>query len=462
MRNDGPAVPGEGSYGVRVGDARRLAETLEVLSQEISGGEPFIDVTITSPPYANLVDYGIEGQIGFGQTEAEYFDDCEKLFATLFAWTRDSGAVWLVVDTYLSETTRNGDSPSSLRPLPFVLSSLAERHGWTLREVVIWRKDKTRPWSHHGKFRNAFEYVLLLVKSNSYKFDLDQLRSSQDLARWWVRYPERYNLSGKAPDNVWDIPIPVQGSWGRREYAHACPLPPELVRRLVLLSSSVGDLVFDPFAGVGTVPAVAEALGRRALGTELNPDFVEHFRKHVREEVESLISSAGESLEVGPTPVLLEQLRLLKLPKAAYVKYRQASLEAISIRSIIVGRRAGGEVVGANYYFVTEEIDEASREQAQKILAAILHNAPFTKYGFSAQIHLVSREAAAGLVGDEEWNVYEHGRTWEVSQTAIGRDALEIPVSSLRGKFPPVLARDRVSVNLDFVSDAAADNPRGH
>ena len=67
-----------------------------------------------------------------------------------------------------------------------------------------------------------------------------------------------YNPHGPVPTNVWDIPIPVQGSWKTPAIAHACPLPPDLIERLVFISTDPGDVVFDPFAGTGVV--VAEAV----------------------------------------------------------------------------------------------------------------------------------------------------------------------------------------------------------
>jgi site-specific DNA-methyltransferase (cytosine-N4-specific) len=48
-------------------------------------------------------------------------------------------------------------------------------------------------------------------------------------------------------------------------------MPDELARRCVKVGSEPGGLIFDPFIGSGTVGAVAERLGRRWVGTDLNP-----------------------------------------------------------------------------------------------------------------------------------------------------------------------------------------------
>jgi hypothetical protein len=60
----------------------------------------------------------------------------------------------------------------------------------------------------------------------------------------------------------------------RRNLAmHVCPLQLEIVDRLIERYSNPGDVVFDPFAGLGTVPVRALRLGRRGRGVELNPAY---------------------------------------------------------------------------------------------------------------------------------------------------------------------------------------------
>jgi len=55
--------------------------------------------------------------------------------------------------------------------------------------------------------------------------------------------------------------------------AHFATMPEKLVEPCILAGSRLGDLVFDPFLGSGTVGAVAERLGRRWVGTDLNPAY---------------------------------------------------------------------------------------------------------------------------------------------------------------------------------------------
>ena len=59
----------------------------------------------------------------------------------------------------------------------------------------------------------------------------------------------------------------------RRQQLHVCPLQIEIVERIINRYSNKGDLVYDPFGGLGTVPYVAIKMGRKGYMCELNPDY---------------------------------------------------------------------------------------------------------------------------------------------------------------------------------------------
>jgi len=74
---------------------------------------------------------------------------------------------------------------------------------------------------------------------------------------------------------VWDINTRAQKD------AHVAMFPPELVERCLSLGSAEGDLVLDPFIGSGTTGLVALDMGRRFIGIELNPEYVELARQRL-------------------------------------------------------------------------------------------------------------------------------------------------------------------------------------
>ena len=213
--------------------------------------EDLVQTTITSPPYFDMKDYGIDDQIGFGQTYENYLNDLQSVFEQILQRTKDDGTLWIIIDTF----KRNG----SIVPLPFDLANKLKEVGWHFQDIIIWEKDKTVPWSSNGFVQKKIEYILFFSKNEKYKYNKDVIRvyDSQQLKQWWVKYPERYNPKGKALDQVWKYPIPVQGSWGNKYVRHFCPLPKEMVATMILLSTNENDVVLDPFSGSGAVIAQA-------------------------------------------------------------------------------------------------------------------------------------------------------------------------------------------------------------
>lgn len=70
----------------------------------------------------------------------------------------------------------------------------------------------------------------------------------------------------------------------RRQALHVCPLQFETVDRLINRYSNEGDLIFDPFGGVGTVPLRALKLGRKGMMTELNEGYFRDAVGYLHEE----------------------------------------------------------------------------------------------------------------------------------------------------------------------------------
>lgn len=70
----------------------------------------------------------------------------------------------------------------------------------------------------------------------------------------------------------------------KNQQMHVCPLQIDIVERIINRYSNKGDLIFDPFAGLFTVPLVAIKMGRRGIGTELNPDYFRDGLGYLKQE----------------------------------------------------------------------------------------------------------------------------------------------------------------------------------
>lgn len=95
-------------------------------------------------------------------------------------------------------------------------------------------------------------------------------------------------------DMVWDDVVRMRTlntqQSRRRQQNHVCPLQLDIVERIINRYSNPGDLVFDPFGGIGTVPYQAVKLGRRGLSTELNADYYRDSLRYLREAEQSALA----------------------------------------------------------------------------------------------------------------------------------------------------------------------------
>lgn len=293
-----------------------------------------IDVTVTSPPYGAMKDYGSNGQIGFGQTYDEYLNSLVNIFAVLHRKTVSTGSLWVVVDTFKEKT--------KLRLLPFELAERLSGVGWNLRDIIIWNKTKTLPWSGRGQLRRTFEYILFFAKTSSFKYYVDRIKEPDNLKEWWVKYPERYSPEGKVPTSIWSFPIPVQGSWSGIQLRHFCPFPSSLVERILLLTTDPGDCVFNTFAGSGVVLAQAKVMRRRYLGSDVNTNYREQFQSVTADHVGRRWQSTKRAREEnGSRQAALAEsiysLRQTKFPKALFKELQRAlgPTKLVGVRLIV-------------------------------------------------------------------------------------------------------------------------------
>lgn len=449
-----------------VGDARELETLLE--------GQ-CVDAIITSPPYLDLKDYGYGAQIGFGQSEGEYYDVLEDVFRQAFAITKDTGAFWLVIDT-----VRTG---RELRPLPWLLVERALRVGWTLQETIIWDKGKGNPYSHHGRLRNLFEYVFLLTKSrDGFKWRIRRISElHRPQAAYFVGWPERHSPFGRNPGNIWRFPLTVQGVWSpdlragnsARQHLHQCPFPFGLVERLLELTTDPGDVVLDMFAGTGSVAAVAEAMDRRWIAVEVNPQFKRIFE-------EEMLRAATQHHEAGywrrdllRREIVEEGLFNLRLRHLKFIREitrktiaalqgqggsaAQNSIRAVigicrtDLRSVVDNRdyhhlADGKPLVEIDVYFALA--DARACETVRTIANRLANQRPLSKYSIEAGVHAHPTSEldlhTVALSPDEPLYVYEGLRIHRYATETAARQWKTLLRRNRKAVTPLLLANSAV------------------
>ncbi|WP_177021906.1 DNA methyltransferase [Pseudomonas sp. G1002] len=374
-----------------------------------------VDVTITSPPYFDMKDYGHSGQIGFGQSYEDYLQDLKKIFKDVYHATKDTGSLWVVIDSF----KRDG----AVVTLPFDFAREISAVGWKLQDIIIWKKDKTVPWSNKGTTRKIFEYVLFFSKGPDFKYYSERAREINDLKEWWVRYPERYSPHGKSLEEIWEFSIPTQGSWGEGYIKHFCPLPEDLVRRIITLTTDEGDTVFDPFSGSGTVPAQAAFMARKFLGFELNASYLDMFSKYLKDNLDKRLakySTSKSSIEADIFKETILELRILKFARVLAKKLKSVGIEIEKIWVQRLERPVRGkyEIVAAKYVFLTS--NEVPLETLLSSIQEIISCPPLSKFGVCPDFEqLTSLKEFVDLLPVSDLYIYSAGNTHQYKSSQV-------------------------------------------
>ena len=199
-----------------------------------------------------------------------------------------------------------GLKPKDLAGIPWRVALALQADGWWPRSEVIWHKPNPQPENVRDRPGRAHEHVFLLTKSARYYYDADAIRTplkpktltaygtrrqskgtdalgkvrshriAEDIPERKPRLNEDGTPAGANRRTVWTIPqTPYAG-------AHFATFPPALVEPCVLAGAPPDGVVLDPFAGTGTTLEVALRLGRRAIGIEVQPDYVPLIEERLR------------------------------------------------------------------------------------------------------------------------------------------------------------------------------------
>jgi len=223
-----------------------------------------VQLTFTSPPYYNARDYSIY------KSYVDYLAFLAQVFVQIHRITAEGR--FFVINTSPIIMPRASRSSSSKRyPIPFDIHPLIESAGFEFIDDILWVKPKASVKNRNGGFMQhrkplgykpnlVTEYVMVyrkktnkLIDWNMRQYDFQTIEQSKVLGD--------YETS-----NVWQIdPVSTK--------EHSAVFPQELCKRVIEFYSYVGDLVFDPFAGSGTVGLVSQNTKRNFLLTELNEDY---------------------------------------------------------------------------------------------------------------------------------------------------------------------------------------------
>lgn len=232
--------------------AIECGDTLEVTSRIADG---CVDLIVSSPPY-NI------GKSYETRTALEVYVDWQRQVVLELVRTMRDGAS-------LAWQVGNHVEKGSVTPLDFVFIPMMMEAGLSLRNRYIWQ------FGHglHAKtrFSGRHETVLWFTKGKGFYHDPNVMLPAGAEIPQDTSVIAPFVLEGME-SGVWDIPN-VKHNHVEKIADHPCQFPVGLAERVVLGLSRPGEIVFDPFAGVGSAGVAAVAHGRRFIGIDRDPNF---------------------------------------------------------------------------------------------------------------------------------------------------------------------------------------------
>ncbi|MGP1549193.1 MAG: DNA methyltransferase [Prevotella fusca] len=165
--------------------------------------------------------------------------------------------------------------------------------------LARWQIDAHSDWKDSGNRLLTFDDVKNLGIDQIRRFFRDYSKEHIYNYEDHVAFAEELEEHNKLPrtfmavdpvshkDYIWDDVVRMKTLNSRQSQKnlqmHICPLQIDIVNRLIERYSNKGDLVFDPFGGIQTVPYCAVKLGRKGLSTELNYEYWKDGLAYLRE-----------------------------------------------------------------------------------------------------------------------------------------------------------------------------------
>lgn len=248
-----------------------------------------IHYTLFSPPFASLYTYSnSDRDMGNSKGDDEFYQHFTYLVRELYRVTMPGRL--LSFHCMNIPLMKERDGVIGLKDFRGHLIKLFQDNGFIYHsEVTIWKNPVTE--------MQRTKALGLLHK----QIKKDSSMSRQGIPDYIVTMrkpgdnPERITHTMESfPVDVWqNYASPVwmdirqsdtlqkKSARTEKDERHICPLQLEVVQRCVELWTNPGDIVLDPFAGIGSVPYVAVTMGRRGIGVELKESYYEQAKANL-------------------------------------------------------------------------------------------------------------------------------------------------------------------------------------
>lgn len=212
-----------------------------------------VDLIIADPPYNVGKDYGNKSD---KQDFDEYLEFSKKWLSECYRILKKEGTIYVFI---------------GFRYISYLYQIMEKDLGMNFINWISWHY--TQGIGKTKGFSPRHDDILMFSKSANYKFNLDDIRVPQKF------YRKVNNMRGANPGDVWAVSH-IHFCQKERQ-PHPTQKPEAIIERMVLASSDERDLVVDPFCGSGTTLRVCQQLNRKAIGIELNEDYVSQTKERL-------------------------------------------------------------------------------------------------------------------------------------------------------------------------------------
>lgn len=235
-----------------------------------------VDVAFADPPFNLKKKYNSY----YDKHEVEeYLSWCKEWLTEMVRITKPTGSIFV------------HNIPKWLIYFGFFLNEIAIFRHWIAWDAMGSPLGKTLLPNHYG--------ILYYVKSEKFKFyDIRMLhkrcRNCHYVLQDYGGKKNQMHPFGPLVSDVWTDIHRIRHKKRRDE--HPCQLPVHLLERLLLFSSDEGDIILDPFIGTGTTAIAAKRLGRKYIGIDIDPKYVEITNKKLEQTKPTIINGCYVSI----------------------------------------------------------------------------------------------------------------------------------------------------------------------
>ncbi len=233
-------------------------------------------VIIADPPYFNVLED--EAWDTQWKTPEAYLAWCEKWVGQCLRVLKEDGLCFIFGQLGKREHT-----------FLHLMSRLTQQHSF--HDLIIW--DRAVGYNERrDSFTPQYEMILVLRKGETVKFNKNAVRlpySAKTITEYLrdTRYKDlkarkEHLKMGKYATNI--LRVPSLKGMHKEKVGHPSQKPLRLIHKLIACSTDPDDLVLDPFLGSGTTAIAAQALGRRWIGIERQPEYVKMARQRIKSQ----------------------------------------------------------------------------------------------------------------------------------------------------------------------------------